>query len=118
MTVDEFFVGEQLSKQLFEKIYNLLARLGPVETRVSKSQIKLVRRKAVAWVWMPGRYLHRKVAPLVLTFVFDHKDSSLRWKEIVEPSRGNFTHHLELYTFEEIDNQVERWLKEAWINAE
>ncbi len=118
MTLDEFFAGEELPKQLFNKIYDILTALGPTETRVTKSQIKLLRRKAIAWVWMPGKYLQRKVAPLVLTFVFDHQDPSPRWKEIVEPSHGNFTHHLELYTTADIDSQVEGWLKVAWMAAE
>ena len=63
------------------------------------------------------QYLHRRVAPLALTFVFDHKDPSARWKEIVEPLPGHFTHPLELISLDEIDTEVERWLMEAWKNA-
>jgi len=117
MTVDEFFAGEALSRKLFDQIFNILAGLGEIETRVTKSQICLRHGKAIAWVWMPGKYLKRAVAPLVLMFVFDHKDPSPRWKEIVEPSPGHFTHHLELYSLDEIDKQVEGWLKQAWTNT-
>ncbi len=114
MKVDEFFAGEDLSRQLFDQIHSFLTALGSFETRVTKSQISFRREKAFAWVWMPGKYLQRPVAPLVLTFVFSYRDASPRWKEIVEPSPGNFTHHLELYSLGDLDHEVEGWLREAW----
>ncbi len=114
MTLDDFFIGQTLSRQLFDVLHNMVDELGPVETRVTKSQVSFGRRKAFAWVWMPRKYLHGKVAPLVLTLVFRHRDPSPRWKEIVEPSPGNYTHHLELYSLSDIDDQVHHWLKEAW----
>lgn len=124
MTVDEFFTQQDRSKQLFETLRGAVDAIGPIELRVTKSQIAFCRRvasghsKAFAWVWMPGKYLRGKAAPLVLTFVFRFKDSSSRWKEIVEPAPGRFTHHLELYAISDIDDQVHDWLREAWINAE
>jgi hypothetical protein len=41
----------------------------------------------------------------------------VRWKQIVEPAPGRFTHHLELHTASEIDDEVRRWLQEAWEAA-
>jgi len=117
MTVDEFFYGRNSSKYLFDCIHAMVNGIGPAEIRVTKSQVVFRRRKPFAWVWMPGKYLHGKVAPLVLTFVFDHRDPLLRWKEIVEPSPGHFTHHLELYSKSDIDDQVSAWLQYAWSMA-
>ena len=117
MTLDEFFAGQDLSRQLFDKIAALVNAMASVEIRVTKSQVCFRRRKAFAWVWMPGMYLNRQVAPLVLTFVFHHKDPSPRWKEIVQPSPGHFTHHLELYSLEEIDDEVAGWLRYACENS-
>ncbi len=117
MTLDEFFKGYDESRPLFDAIRNMLASIGPTEMRISKSQIAFWRRKAVARVWIPGRYLKRTVAPLVLTLGFDHRDASVRWKEIVEPAAGRFTHHLELNSIEDIDEQVRDWLQQAWIEA-
>jgi hypothetical protein len=114
--VDEFFLGKDPSRQLFDVLYRMTDEIGPIEIRVTKSQISFMQGKAFAWVWMPGRYLQGKVAPLVLTLVFSHRDGSTRWKEIVEPSLGNYTHHLELYSIADIDDQVRDWLKEAWLN--
>ena len=42
---------------------------------------------------------------------------SPRWKEIVEPAPGRFTHHLELYFADDVDDQVRCWLHEAWESA-
>ena len=84
---------------------------------MTKSQIAFRRRKAFAWVWIPGKYLRGRTAPLVLTFVFRSRNASPRWKEIVEPAAGRFTHHLELYRTEDIDEEVLGWLREAWDAA-
>ena len=117
MTIDEFFNEQDLSKQLFDTLCRLVDTIGIAEFRVTRSQISFRRQKAFAWVWMPGKYLHGTVAPLVLTFVFHHQDASPRWKEIVEPSPGHFTHHLELYSTDDTDEQVRDWLQDAWTNA-
>jgi len=65
---------------------------------------------------VPARYLGRG-APLVLTLSFGHRDGSPRWKEIVEPAPGRFTHHLELWAASEADDKVRAWLRAAWEAA-
>lgn len=117
MTVDEFFEGQEQSRQLFEAVRSVVDSIGSTELRVTKSQIAFRRRKAFAWVWMPGKYLCGKIAPLVLTLSFLRRSSSPRWKEIVEPYAGRFTHHLELYSIKDIDDEVRDWLREAWVSA-
>jgi hypothetical protein len=115
MTIDMFFSGHAKSRQLFDALRRVMDdSIGPSELRVTKSQIAFRRRKAFARVWMPARYLGGKRAPLVLTFVFRKRDPSPRWKEIVEPRPGYFTHHLELYSTRDIDDEVFKWLKSAW----
>jgi hypothetical protein len=85
--------------------------------RVTKSQVAFRRNKAFAWAWTPDRYLHGKHAPLVLTLGFPYRDGSPRWKEIVEPKPGRFTHHLELYSTTDIDDEVRTKLRAAWDAA-
>jgi len=114
MTPEAFFAGQPLSRQLFEAVREAIAALGDAEIRVTKSQIAFRRRKAFAWVWMPGKYLRGPCAPLVLTLSLSRHDASPRWKEIVEPSPGRFTHHIELYATADIDDEVRDWLREAW----
>ena len=114
MTLDEFFSGYEESRKLFEALYRAVGAIGPAELRVTKSQIAFRRRVAFAWAWLPARYLRGWVAPLVLTLSFRQRDASPRWKEIVEPAPGRFTHHLELYAVTDIDDEVRDWLRGAW----
>ena len=117
LPLDEFFAGEPLSRRIFETVRRAVESIGPVNVRISRSQIVFHRRHTVALVWMPGQYLRRKVAPLVLTFSFHQRDPSPRWKEIVVPAPGRFTHHLELYEPADVDDEVLGWLRDAWTAA-
>lgn len=117
-TLDDFFRDQPVSRQLYEAVARLIEELGPTESSVTKSQIAFRRARPFAWVWMPGKYLRgRQTAPLVLTLVFPQRDSSRRWKEIVEPARGRFMHHLELYSMNDLDAEVRGWLNSAWEQA-
>ena len=114
MTPDEFFAGQAQSKQLFEVVRREIESLDETSMRVTKSQVAFRRRRGFARVWMPGQYLKRETAPLVLTLSLPRRDGSPRWKEIVEPYPGRFTHHLELYDPADIDENLRGWLREAW----
>ena len=114
MTLDEYFDGKEESRRLFDSLRARIKTLGPVEMVVQKSQIAFRRKKAFAYAWMPGKYLHGRGAPLVLTLLLRHRDLSPRWKEVVEPAPGRFTHHLEIYSLHDMDDQVFDWLQEAW----
>jgi hypothetical protein len=59
----------------------------------------------------------RATTTLVLTVFLRSRDPSSRWKQIIEPYPGPFTHHLELYKREQVDDQVREWLSEAWEAA-
>lgn len=114
MTVDDFFEHWSNSRVIFNALHPFLLGLDPVEERVSKSEIAYRRKKSFAWVWIPEQYLKRAEAPLVLTVALHRSDPSPRWKQVVEPYPGRFTHHLELYFIDEIDDEVRTWLREAW----
>ena len=117
MALEGFFEGYDKARGLFEVLWRVTEGIGPAELRVTKSQIAIRRRRAFAWIWTPGRYVRGKVAPLVLTLSFRNRDPSTRWKQVVEPSPGRFTHHLELYSIKEIDDEVRDWLRSAWETA-
>lgn len=126
MTLDEYFGEETTSRAIFDALQAMVEGLGGVTLRVTKSQVAFRRRVAFAWVWMPrmylrgGRpeqYLRRPAAPLVLTVGLRRRDPSPRWKQVVEPAPGRFTHHLELYSAAELDEEVHDWLREAWEGA-
>jgi hypothetical protein len=117
LTLDEFFADRVESRKLFDALLDRINSIGLVEYKVTKSQIAFRRKKQFAWVWMPGRYLRGKTAPLVLSLSFPARDPSSRWKEIVEPVPGRFMHHLELKGVSDIDDEVTRWLRSAWEQA-
>ncbi len=75
-SLEEFFAGRDESRQIFEAVRQTVEALGPAELRIGKSQVSFRGRKAFAWVWIPGRYLRGKTAPLVLTLSFPGRDPS------------------------------------------
>src|SRR5687768_5740085 len=115
MTTDEFFEGHPKSKALFDAVRDVINQIGAAEVHVMKSQIEFRRKKNFAWVWVPGRTLRgKKIAPLVLTLSLNKEDPSPRWKQIVQTSRRRYTHHLELFSAADLDDQVRGWLQDAW----
>ena len=117
-TLNEFFEGRPISRQIFERILQEVETIGATEMRISKSQIAFRRKRNVAVVWIPGRYLRdRPTVPLVLTFSFQKPDPSPRWKEVRAVSPRRFTHHLELYKASDVDTEVRNWLQAAWNAA-
>ena len=116
-TLDEFFSGQDDSLAIYRNLFAAINVLGPIEVSVTKSQIAFRRRIAFAWAWIPGKYVHGKTAPLVLSVALRRKDPSQRWKQIVEPKPGRFMHHLELFSSKEINDEVRAWLQESWDAA-
>jgi hypothetical protein len=114
LTLDEFFIGYGESRPIFDALRDVVEAIGPVELRVSKSQIAFRRRVAFAWAWIPDRYLRGRHAPLVLSVAFPYRHPSPRWKEIVEPRPGRYMHHLELWSLANIDDEVRQWLDEGF----
>ena len=116
-TFREYLDSHPDSAALLEHLRQAIVALGPVEEKESKSQLAFRRRRTVAAAWAPGQYLGQRGALLVLTVSFPERDQSPRWKEIVEPSPGLYTHHLELNDPSEIDDQVRAWLRRAYQAA-
>ncbi len=118
MDIDELFSGREQARLLFEAVRAAIEAAGPSRMRVSKSQIAFRRRRGFAWVWIPGRYLrYSNTAPLVFSLTLPYRDTSPRWKQVVEPYPGRFIHHLEIYGAGEIDDEVKGWLNLAWSTA-
>jgi hypothetical protein len=115
-TPEEFFEGDDVGLQVFRAVESAVRELGDVEVTVSASQVALRRRKGFAYVWRPGRYVANDV-PAVLSIALDHDLGSPRFKEVAHPAPAVWMHHLEVWTVDEVDDEVRAWLAAAHAQA-
>jgi hypothetical protein len=117
MEAAEFFRDEPDARVIHRAVEAAVASIGEAEVRVSISQVGFYRRHPFAATWKPSQYLAGDRPPLVLSVYLPARDSSSRWKEVVEPSKGRFTHHIELWSERDVDEFVRGKLREAWEHA-
>jgi Domain of unknown function (DUF5655) len=111
--VDDFFAGHPLGRAAFDRVADLLSGTPDVRVAVSKSQVAFRRRRAFAWLWLPGRWLTRPAADVALSVALGRHDRSPRFKEVVHPARAHWMHHLEIADLADVDDEVAGWLHEA-----
>lgn len=117
MEAAEFFRGEPDALTICRAVEATIEGIGRAEARVSKGQVGFYRRHPFAATWKPSQYLAGDRPPLVLSIYHPTRDSCSRWKEVVEPSKGRFTHHLELWSERDVDEFVRSKMREAWQHA-
>ena len=110
---DEFSAGRPVARAVFEEVCVILARFGPFEVRITKSQASFRRRRAFAYLWMPGQYLTEPHTEVVLSIALGRYDVSERFKEVAHPVPRHWLHHLEIDTLRDLDDEVVDWLREA-----
>jgi uncharacterized protein DUF5655 len=113
VTPEEHLAGHELALAVYRRVHAVLLAHGPTTVRVSASQISFRRRRAFAWLWLPGRYVAHPTAAVVLTFALGREDPSPRIKEVAHPTPRVWVHHLEVHGVADIDPQVVAWLDEA-----
>lgn len=113
----EFFAGRPLGLAAYERVRAIVDGLGDAEVRTTRSQVAFRRRRGFAWLWRPGRYLARPAADVVLSVALARELRSPRFKEIVHPSARVWMHHFEVGSVDDLDDEVESWLAEAWQAA-
>ena len=114
---EDYFVGDPKGLRIFTAIASRIAKIGPAEVHVSKSEIAFRRRRGFAFVWRPDKYLKRAEVPAVLSIALPGRKRSARFKSVVHPSPRVWMHHLELRGVEEVDAEVRGWLAEAYDAA-
>lgn len=108
-TPEEYFGDNRVGLETFERVHTALRSTHPdVTVRVSKSQVAFRRQRAFAYLWVPGHYLRRPTAAVVLSIALHHRLTSHRFKEVVNP--GPWMHHLEIRSPNEVDDEVLAWL--------
>lgn len=114
-TLEEFFAGHPLGIEIHRWIAGLLGE--SFETRITKSQVALRRRRGFAYLWLPGRWLSGAHAEVVLSIALGRQIESPRFKQIVRPAQATWMHHLEVRSVDDLDGEVADWLVEAAADA-
>ena len=112
-----FFAGHPAGLAVFEAVRDSIASIGPAEVRISRSQVAFRRRRGFAYLWLPGRWLARPAAEVVLSLALGRLDPSSRWKQVAHPSPAIWMHHLEVRDVADLDEEVRAWLREAFEHA-
>ena len=115
-SVDEFFAGAPLGRQVYGEVAAIVDGIGPATVRVTKSQVAFRRRTGFCWVWLPGRYLSNPGAEVVVSLALGREDASSRWKEVAQVA-GHWMHHLEVHDIADLDADVVGLLAEAYASA-
>jgi hypothetical protein len=113
MEPDEFFVGHPLALAVPHTVHNAVRALSRVEVHAKKSQVAFRRKRGFAYLWLPGKYLSRPSAEVVLSIALGRHDASPRFKEGAHPTSKHWIHHLEVHDVGDIDAAVVAWLREA-----
>jgi hypothetical protein len=66
--------------------------------------------------WRPGWYVDNDV-PAVLSIPLPAEDRSKRFKSVVHPSPKVWMHCLEIRDPDQVDDEVARWLRDAYDAA-
>jgi hypothetical protein len=114
---EAFFAGHDPAFAVYRAVRGEVERWGAVDVRVSKSQVAFRRRRGFAYVWLPGMYLAKPGADVVLSIALDREVASPRFKEIVHPAPRTWMHHLEIRSIDDIDDEVRDWLRQAFDAA-
>ena len=110
---DDFFAGRPNARAVFEEVRSILNNLGPVEVRTSKSHVAFRRQRGFAFLWLPGRYLSKPTAEVVLSIALGRHEHSARFKEVAHPGPSQWMHHMEIRDVADIDGEVVGGLREA-----
>lgn len=117
MTPDELFADSPLGTAVFERVRACLGRLGPVDVQVSKRKVAFHRRRGFAYLMLPAATADEPEDEVVLSIALEWECDSPRFTEIVHPASSLWQHHLELRDVADLDEEVERWLQEAYEEA-
>lgn len=117
MQIAQYFDGHPEALAIHRAVEAAVSKLGDCQERVSKSQIGFYRYHPFAATWLPDRYLGGQRPPVVLSVYLKRRDPSPRWKQVIEPAAGRFTHHVELSSASDVDAFIKARLREAWTEA-
>src|SRR6195256_5952868 len=105
-TVDQHFEGKDALRTIYDRLVSTAEKFGPVEQDPKKTSIHLNRRTAFAGVAVRKEHL-------VLTIKSDRPIDSPRVFKSEQTSARRFHHEVKLATLEDLDAELQGWLKTA-----
>lgn len=116
-TLEGFFEGRPESLCLFHNVREYIETLGPVKMDVMKTQISFGAGRKFAWVWLPQMWVNRPEGSITLTFALPRRVEHPKIEQAVEPRAGFWTHHVIFEKEVDLDDDLRRWLAEAYAFA-
>jgi hypothetical protein len=107
-------VAADLAAEVYDALVGVVDDAGPATLRVSRTQLAFRRRTGFCWLWLPGAHLGRPLPVVVVSVALDHPDDSPRWKQVVRVGGRRWMHHLEVRSAGEVDEEVARWVAQAY----
>ena len=110
--VNDHFVGKtDLVRTIYDRLVAIAEAFGPVEQDAKKTSIHLNRRTAFAGVAV-------RKAHIVLTIKSDRPIKSSRVFKSEQTSSKRFHHEIKLAVIDDLDAELEGWLKAAYEMSE
>jgi hypothetical protein len=107
--VKSHFDGKDpVARQIYDRLLKVAARFGPVNEDPKKTSIHLVNQTAFAGVVTRQR-------AIVLTIKSDRKILSPRIHKSEQTSARRFHHEVKLNLPAEVDSELVKWLKDAYV---
>ena len=112
---ERLFRGRPFALVVVQRVTETIAAIGEATMRTTKSQVAFRRRRGFAWLWPP--VFENPGVEIVLSIALSRHDASPRFKQVAHPSPHVWMHHLEVRSLDELDDEVRRWLREAFDAA-
>jgi len=114
--VEAFFQRYPDALRLFQAVLGYVESIGPMVVKVTKTQVSFAAETAFAWVWLPQMWVKKRPGgSITLSFSLGHRVTDGRIVEVVEPRPGRFMHHFVIEDESDFNEDVRRWLREAYI---
>jgi hypothetical protein len=108
-TVNNHFTDKDPTVHAFyDKLLEILNGFGPIIEEPKKTSIHLVRKSALAGVETRKGYL-------LLNIKSDHKIDNSRFMKAEQVSANRFHHKVKIESLNDFDEELEGWLKEAYL---
>lgn len=105
---DHFTDKDPVVRALYDKLLEVLNSFGPIIEEPKKTSIHLVRKSALAGVETRKSYL-------LLNIKADHKIDSPRILKTEQPSANRYHHKVKFESLEDVDEELEGWLMNAYL---